>query len=94
LSSLDYAELQKQRKSETRNSLEAYLYRLRDLLASEASAPFIECSSEAERDKIEKKLDETMSWLQESADDASLAVLLEKRASLEYVFGFSAEETH
>ena len=76
----------KRRTEEARNNLESYLYKLRDLLNDESETPFTKCSQSGERFAIQKKLEETLEWMHDEADDADTTQLLEKLSSLEYVF--------
>ncbi|KZS89329.1 actin-like ATPase domain-containing protein [Sistotremastrum niveocremeum HHB9708] len=82
LAAVDSMEASKRRKEDARNSLEAYLYRLRDLLG-EADTPFVECSTEEERKTMAEKLDQVFEWMFESADSAGLLEFREKRNLLE-----------
>ncbi|KAJ3920624.1 Hsp70 protein-domain-containing protein [Lentinula edodes] len=84
LRALDLEEAAKVRKEEARNTLESYLYRLRDLLDVEnKETPFKKCSQPSERQAIAEKLEETFSWLHDEGDDADTTVLLDKRIVLE-----------
>ncbi|KAL6308933.1 actin-like ATPase domain-containing protein [Sparassis latifolia] len=83
LIAVDNEEAMKRRKEEARNSLEGYLYRLRDLLDDESDTPFMKCSQEAERQKMAEKLQEALSWLHEYGDDAQTREYLDKRSVLE-----------
>jgi hypoxia up-regulated 1 len=85
LLNLDSSELIKRRKDEARNSLEGYLYRLRDLLEGDPLSPFMNCSTEAERRKLEEKSSEIFSWMYEFGDEASTGELWEKKDSIEWV---------
>lgn len=71
------------RREDARNSLEAYLYRLRDLLEQDDSAPFIKCSQEKERQELSEKLQDTMSWIHEEADQADTVAFRNRRDALE-----------
>ena len=84
---IDNIEGSKRRKEEARNNLESYLYKLRDLLGDESETPFRKCSQPGERDAIHKKLEETLAWVHDGADDADTAHLLDKLSGLEYVPG-------
>ena len=75
----------KRRMEEARNNLESYLYKLRDLLSDESETPFMTCSQPGERSAIEKKLEETLAWMHDEADDADTSQFLEKLSGLEYV---------
>jgi len=86
---LEQQESTKQRREEARNSLEGYLYRVRDLLDDDNSqTPFKKCSQESERKTIAQKLEESIAWLHEKGDYADTAQFLDKRNALEYVFFF------
>lgn len=78
-------ERSKRRTEEARNNLESYLYKLRDLLSDESETPFTKCSQPGERSAIQKKLEETLVWMHDEADDADTTQFLEKLSSLEYV---------
>jgi hypoxia up-regulated 1 len=81
---VEYQEAAKQRKEEARNSLEAYLYRVRDLLDEEnRDTPFRKCSQESERKAIAEKLSELISWLHDKGDIADTSQFLDKRNTLE-----------
>lgn len=84
LLAIDRLEAGKRAREEARNSLEGYLYRVRDLLEDDqADTPFIKCSQETERKAMEKKLQEAFAWLAEHDDDASTKDFIEQRAALE-----------
>ncbi|TFK82826.1 actin-like ATPase domain-containing protein [Polyporus arcularius HHB13444] len=84
LKAIDAEEASKRRREEARNTLEAYVYRLRDLLEDESTeAPFVKCSQSAERKAISEKLAETYTWLQEHGDDATTMEYIDKRTALE-----------
>ncbi|KAJ3825340.1 Hsp70 protein-domain-containing protein [Lentinula raphanica] len=84
LRALDLEEAAKLRKEEARNTLESYLYRLRDLLDDDnKDTPFKKCSQWSERQALAEKMEETFSWLHEQGDDAETSVLLDKRVALE-----------
>ena len=51
---IDLAEAAKRRHEEARNTLEGYLYRVRDLLSEDGETPFRKCSKEEERAAIER----------------------------------------
>ena len=81
---IDAEEASKRRHEEARNTLEAYLYRLRDLLSEESeSAPFVKCSQPSERKKLSEKVDETLAWLNDHGDDADTIQYIDKRTALE-----------
>ena len=82
---IDNIEGSKRRKEEARNNLESYLYKLRDLLDGESETPFRKCSQPGERSAIQEKLEETLTWMHDEADDADTAQLLDKLSSLECV---------
>lgn len=83
LVALDQAELAKRRREETRNVLETYLYRLRDLLDGDPTAPFIVYSKDQERKQLSVLLEETFRWLSDSGESADVIQLLQKREALE-----------
>lgn len=83
---LDNEEAAKNRKDEARNTLESYLYRMRDLLDDEnPDTPFKKCSQESERQTITEKLEDSFAWLHDRADVAETSQFLDKRISLEWV---------
>ena len=87
LRAIDLEESAKARKEEARNTLESYLYKLRDLLDEEnKETPFKECSQDAERKAIQERLDETFVWLHDKGDIAETSQFLDKRNALECVF--------
>jgi hypoxia up-regulated 1 len=74
----------KNRKEEARNTLEGYLYKLRDLLDEDnTDTPFKTCSQANERNAIQAKVEETMLWLHDKGDVAETSEFLDKRISLE-----------
>ncbi|THH27975.1 hypothetical protein EUX98_g6205 [Antrodiella citrinella] len=83
LAAIDKEEAGKRRREEARNSLEGYLYRVRDLLEDEPTTPFMKCSQEQERTAMREKMQETFEWLHEDGDDASTADYIAHRAALE-----------
>lgn len=84
LRALDQEEAGKQRKEEARNTLESYMYRVRDLLDEDnRDTPFRKCSQDAERTKIAEKLEETFTWLHDKGDTADTVQFLDKRNALE-----------
>ena len=84
LKAIDAEETSKRKREEARNTLEAYLYRLRDLLSDEdATAPFVKCSQTSERKKLSEKVDETLVWLNDKGDDANTMEYIDKRSALE-----------
>lgn len=87
LRAIDQQEAAKTRKDEARNTLEGYLYRLRDLLDEEnRDTPFKKCSKASERKEITEKLEASFTWLHEHGDVAETSQFLDKRISLEQVF--------
>ena len=90
---IDNIEGSKRRKEEARNNLESYLYKLRDLLDGESETPFRKCSQPGERSAIHEKLEETLSWMHDDADDADTAQLLDKLSSLECVSVVTIRDT-
>lgn len=83
LRAIDMTELAKRRREEARNSLEGYLYRMRDLLEEEGETPFRKCSKEDERKAMKDKLEQAFSWLHDHGDDASTDEYIQQRAALE-----------
>ncbi|KAH8112056.1 actin-like ATPase domain-containing protein [Phellopilus nigrolimitatus] len=84
LIAIETAEAVKRRREEARNGLEAYLYRLRDLLEdSDDANPFKKCSKEQERDDIREKVYETLQWMSEEADEAQLIDFWDKKDVVE-----------
>ncbi|KAI5119564.1 hypothetical protein M0805_005628 [Coniferiporia weirii] len=83
LISIDTAEAAKRRREEARNGLEAYLYRLRDLLEDDETSPFKKCSKEEEREVIQEKVTELLHWMNEEADDAQLIDFWDKKDAVE-----------
>ena len=86
LREIDSIEGSKRRKEEARNELESYLYKLRDLLGDESETPFRKCSQPGERTAIHTKLEDTLAWMHDGADDADTSHFLNKISDLEYVF--------
>lgn len=82
------AERSKQQREESRNLLESYIYRLRDLLDGNEEAPFTLFSKESEREKMADLLQTTSSWLHENGETADLLDFWSKREALEYAFYF------
>lgn len=74
------AETRKRNREEARNGLEAYLYRLRDQLES---AEFVEASTEAERVKVRKQLEEANEWLWDAGETAPTKDLKSAKSELE-----------
>lgn len=74
-------------KAEAINQLEAYVYRIRDLLieAETTETQFKEFSSEEERVKFRTLLEETSEWMLDAGSDSTIEVLKSKRRALEYV---------
>ena len=83
LRSIDLAEAAVRRKEEARNALEAYLYRLRDLLEEEGDTPFRKCSRQEERQTLNEKLEEAFGWLHGDGDDAKASEYVARREALE-----------
>ncbi|KAG6857031.1 hypothetical protein H0H87_010704 [Tephrocybe sp. NHM501043] len=84
LRAIDQEEAAKTRKDEARNTLESYLYRLRDLLDEEnKDTPFKKCSKESERQAITNKLEDSFNWLHDRGDVAETSQFLDKRITLE-----------
>jgi len=85
LREINNIESSKRRKEDARNNLESYLYKLGDLLGDESQTPFRKCSQPAERSAVQKKLEETLTWIHDEADNADMNQFLEKLSGLEYV---------
>ncbi|KAG2363629.1 Hsp70 protein-domain-containing protein [Suillus spraguei] len=85
LRALDNMEMSRQLREEAHNSLEGYLYKLRDLLNDGPETPFIKCSQLSERQTLSDKLSEITAWLHEEGDTADRLQLWEKRSALELV---------
>ena len=83
LREIDNIEGSKRRKEEARNELESYLYKLRDLLDDESETPFRKCSQPGERSAIHRKLEDTLTWMHDEAEDADTTQFLEKLSGLE-----------
>ncbi|PCH43121.1 actin-like ATPase domain-containing protein [Wolfiporia cocos MD-104 SS10] len=84
LAAVDSEEAAKQRREEAHNTLEGYMYKLRDLLDElRPDTPFVKCSQEPERKRIAEKLKETFTWLSEHGEDADTKALVDKRTALE-----------
>ncbi|KZT68073.1 actin-like ATPase domain-containing protein [Daedalea quercina L-15889] len=84
LAAIDNDEAGKRRREEARNSLESYLYKLRDLLDDDnPESPFVKCSQEPERRRIAESLKDTSAWLSDYGDDADTKELVAKRSALE-----------
>jgi hypoxia up-regulated 1 len=80
---LDNLELSRQLREEAHNTLEGYLYKLRDLLDDGSETPFMKCSQPSERQLLSKKLSEIIVWLHDEGDTADTMLLWEKRSALE-----------
>jgi len=72
-----------QAREEAHNTLEGYLYKLRDLLDDGPETPFMKCSQQSERQTLSQKLSETIAWLHDEGDAADTTKLWEKRSALE-----------
>ncbi|KAH7927208.1 actin-like ATPase domain-containing protein [Leucogyrophana mollusca] len=83
LRAIDNKEAAKVRKEEARNTLEGYLYRLRDLLDDGPETPFKKCSKASEREVLSKEVKNTISWLHDEGEQADTAQLWGKRTMLE-----------
>ncbi|KIY68804.1 actin-like ATPase domain-containing protein [Cylindrobasidium torrendii FP15055 ss-10] len=84
LRAIDADETAKNRREEARNTLEGYIYKLRDLLDDDAgTGPFTICSQDSERKAIARQLEETMEWMHEKADIAETSQFLDRRVALE-----------
>jgi hypoxia up-regulated 1 len=76
------AEKRKHEREEARNSLEGYVYRIRDLSGDET---FVTASTAGERSKLAEKLGQTEDWLWAEGEKAPTKDLRSKRFELEYV---------
>lgn len=85
MAAINKQETAKRRREEARNTLEGYVYRLRDLLEEDATSPFMKCSQERERESISEKVNEVYSWLHEDGEDAETDQYLTRRSNLESV---------
>jgi len=85
LLALDAAERTQEERAEAVNLLEAYIYRLRDILAEAESGEsiFKEFSTEEERVAMRTLLEETAGWLLAIDTDVTTATLRAKKAALE-----------
>ncbi|KAF9642532.1 hypothetical protein BDM02DRAFT_3273434 [Thelephora ganbajun] len=79
LCEIDNIEGSKCRKEEARNNLENYLYKL----GGESQTPFRRYSQSGARSAIQKKVEETLTWMDDEADDADMTQFLENLSSLE-----------
>lgn len=82
LRELRAAETRKRTREEARNTLEAYTYRVRDLLEK---SEFTKAATKAELSAIGGLRDEVAEWLGDYAETASTKELKQKKADLEYV---------
>jgi len=87
LLAVDQAELTERQREEARNTLEGYIYRLRDLLDESALSMtvFAEYSTPEERSKLFELVDQTSQWLNEESDKAQTAEFQQKKEKLQYV---------
>lgn len=85
MQALDAAERAQEAREEAVNLLEAYIYRLRDILAEAESGEtiFKEFSTEEERVAIRTLLEETAEWLITIDLDVTTETLRAKKAALE-----------
>ncbi|KAI6112082.1 heat shock protein 70 family [Pisolithus croceorrhizus] len=83
LRALDNMEVSKQFREEAFNTLEGYLYKLRDLLDDGPETPFMKCSKPSEREAISRKVTDTSAWLHSDGESADTSTLLGKRRALE-----------
>lgn len=82
LREIKQAETRKYQREEARNMLEAFIYRVRDLLED---AGFTEASLEHERKLIGDKAADANEWLWDQADQATTKELKAKRTEIECV---------
>ena len=80
---IDKEEANKRFKEEARNSLEGYLYRVRDLLEDTSATPFMRCSQERERVAMREKLEQTFGWLHDEGEDADTVEYIGRRSAIE-----------
>jgi len=80
---MDAKEAAVAQREEQRNSLESYIYRVRDLLDGDSQQPFVKCSKEIERRALSRKLEETSYWFHDEAEFAETRQFVEKRSALE-----------
>lgn len=73
-------------REEARNVLEAYIYRVRDMIEGSS---FVEASLESERKVIREKNEAANEWLWDEADKASTNDLKDKKRELEHVYPLS-----
>ncbi|KAL4077708.1 heat shock protein 70 family [Scleroderma citrinum] len=83
LRALDNMEASKQLREEAFNTLEGYLYKLRDLLSDGPETPFMKCSKPSERETISRRVASTSAWLNNEGEAADTSTLFEKRRALE-----------
>ncbi|KAG9310975.1 Hsp70 protein-domain-containing protein [Chiua virens] len=83
LRAIDSKEASKLLREEAHNTLEAYIYKLRDLLEDNSDSPFVKCSKPSEREAISRKLADTITWLHEEGETADTFALRDKRGALE-----------
>ncbi|KAI6118149.1 heat shock protein 70 family [Pisolithus sp. B1] len=83
LRALDNMQVSKQFREEAFNTLEGYLYKLRDLLDDGPETPFMKCSKPSEREAISRKVADTSAWLHSDGESADTSTLLGKRRALE-----------
>jgi len=76
-------EISKQVREEAFNTLEGYLYKLRDLLSNGPETPFMKCSKPSERETISRKVADASAWLNNEGEAADTSTLFEKRRALE-----------
>lgn len=76
-------------REEARNVLEAYVYRVRDLVegGSRESAAFLAASVESERKAVRELQQKTAEWLFDEGESAETKELKEKKRELECVTG-------
>ncbi|KAI9789553.1 MAG: lumenal Hsp70 protein [Peltula sp. TS41687] len=72
LSALNESDKARRLRSESLNRLEAFIYRIRDLLTDE---PFIAASNEKEREQLQNKLHDASEWLYDGGSDAGIEEL-------------------
>ncbi|KAF9642883.1 hypothetical protein BDM02DRAFT_3192522, partial [Thelephora ganbajun] len=79
LREIDSIEGSKRRKEEARNNLESYWYKL----GGESQTPFRRYSQSGARSAAQKKVEETLTWMDDEADDTDTTQFLENLSGLE-----------
>ena len=79
LSGIKEREREKRKRAAAVNSLETFLFEVRDKLESDE---FIKCSTEEEREKVRAKADEVDTWLSDADNSVELKAFQDKLAEL------------